>query len=181
MIVCVFCLRCCTRVHLCVATLVFIVHMFVNIAHGFCFRVFSLLVCACMLVLRVLMYWFAFDCCKVVFHITRVCRLRVCIVFVYLVCLSGFLCLFCVRLCMQLPLFVARLRFMLHVCVDCMPCFFFRVFLWMVCFCLLVLRVIVYAFAFVCCKVAFLVLRACGLHVWFGFVLLDCLFVLVCL
>ena len=49
------------------------------------------------------------------------------------------------------------------------------------CACLLVLRVIVYAFAFVCCKAAFLILNACGLHVWFAFVLLFRLFVLVCL
>ena len=96
MIVCVFCLRCCTRVHLCVATLVFIVHMFVNIAHGFCFRVFSLLVCACMLVLRVLMYWFAFDCCKIVFHITRVYRLHVSLFRLFLVCSVVIVCLVCV-------------------------------------------------------------------------------------
>ena len=33
--------------------------------------------CACMLVLRVVVYAFAFVCCKVAFQITRVCRLNV--------------------------------------------------------------------------------------------------------
>ena len=96
MLVCVFCLRVCTRVHLFVAALVFIVHLCVNIARVFCFRVFGLLVCACMLVLRVLMYWFAFDCCKVVFHITRVCRSHVSFFCLFLVCSVVLVCLFCV-------------------------------------------------------------------------------------
>ena len=77
-------------------------------------------VCACLLVLRVIVYAFAFVRCQIAFHITRVCRLPVCFVFVMLASLFLRVCFLGVWLCMRLPLFVARLRFMLHVCVDCM-------------------------------------------------------------
>ena len=61
---------------------------------------------------------------------------------VSLVRLFVLLCLFSVSLRMSLPLYVARLRFILHVCVDCicvMCSCFVCVF---VCVCMLVLRVI---------------------------------------
>ena len=60
---------------------------------------------------------FAIVCCKVAFHITVQCRLHVCLAFVLLFRLFVFVCLFWEWLCMCLPLYVASLRFMLHVCI----------------------------------------------------------------
>ena len=60
----------------------------------YCFRVFGLLTCACMLDLRVVVYAVAFVCCHVAFHITRVLRLHVCFAFVRSVCLLAIVCLF---------------------------------------------------------------------------------------
>ena len=59
---------------------------------------------------------------------------------------------------MRLPFFVASMRFILHVCVECMrgllSCCGF------VCLCLLVFfRVIVHGFAIVCGEVAFHIQR----------------------
>ena len=54
---------------------------------------------------------------------------------------------------MRLPLYVASLRFRIHVCVSC-TCFFCVVGS-LVCDCMFVLCVIVYAFAVVCCAFAF--------------------------
>ena len=55
-----------------------------------------------------------------------------------------------------------------------------RLCFWLVRFaCMIVLRVIVDAFAFACCKVVFQISRVCKLHVFL--VLLVRLFVLVCL
>ena len=76
---------------------------------------------------------------------------------------------------MRLPLCVAMMRFILHVHVDCIidRCS---------CSCLLVcarrlgFRLIVYAFAFVCCKVAFHITR-----VSFAFVFFGGLFVCACM
>ena len=78
---------------------------------------------------------------------------------------------------MRLLLFIARVRFMLHVrvvlmCVVLSDGLFVRV-------CILDLRVIVYTFAFVCCSVAFPITRVCRLQVCFGLLSLVCLFVLV--
>ena len=86
----------------------------------FCFRHVGVFVFACVLFGRVVVYAFAFVRCQLAFHITRVCRLPVCFVFVMLASLFLRVCFLGVWLCMRLPLFVARLRFMLHVCVDCM-------------------------------------------------------------
>ena len=61
----------------------------VCIAREFCVRVFCLFMCVCMLVLRVIVCAFALVCCKIAFHIRRVCRLRVCFAFIVL-----FVCLF---------------------------------------------------------------------------------------
>ena len=86
----------------------------------FGFGVVGLYVCACLLVVRVIVYAFAFVCCQIAFQITRVCILPVCFAFVIFVYLFLSVCLLGVWLCMRLPLFVARLHFMLHMCVDCM-------------------------------------------------------------
>ena len=48
-----------------------------------CVRVFGLFVCACMLVLQVVVYAFAVECCKVASHISHVCILHVCFAFVF--------------------------------------------------------------------------------------------------
>ena len=77
---------------------------------------------------------------------------------------------------MRLPLYVARLRSILDVCVDYRCVLFFVVLF--VCVCMIDLRVIVYAFADVCFKVAFDMTRAsigCVLCVR-----VFCLSVLVC-
>ena len=134
--VCLFCVRSCRRLLLCVASLHTILHVCVD--------------CMCVL----------FPC-------------------LWLVCVcwhAGFAC-DCVCICRHmLQCSVSRYTCEYIACLD-----LYRACLWIVCTCLLVLRVIVYAFAFVCCKAAFLILNACGLHVWFAFVLLFRLFVLVCL
>ena len=44
---------------------------------------------------------------------------------------------------------------------------------------MLALRAVVYKFAFVCCKVAFHIIRVCRLHACYGFVF--CLFACLCL
>ena len=54
---------------------------------------FGLLVCACVIVLRVIVYAFALLRCKVAFHISCACKLHVCGVSVF--CLFVFVCLFC--------------------------------------------------------------------------------------
>ena len=79
---------------------------------------------------------------------------------------------------MHLPLFVARLRFILRVCLYCMrdlvAC------LWFVCVCcMIVLRVVLCAFVFLTCKFAFHITRVCRSHLRFPFVVLVWLFVLV--
>ena len=69
--------------------------------------------------------------------------------------------------------FVATLRFMLHMCIDCtcvlLSCV--ELFVWA---CMLVLRVTVLAFAIGCCKIALHITRACRLPACFAFVLLVC-------
>ena len=79
---------------------------------------------------------------------------------------------------MRSPLCFARSRFALHVCIDSvcdlLSCFWGL----FVCACMLVLRVIVCAFAFVCCKVAIHITRVLILHARFGCVSLVCLCVL---
>ena len=57
-----------------------------------CFRVVGSFVFAWVIVLRVIAYAFAFVCCMVAFHITSVCKLHVCFVFVCLVCLFVLVC-----------------------------------------------------------------------------------------
>ena len=74
----------------------------------------SSFVCACMFVLGVIVYAFAVVCCKLAFHAKCV----------YVACV------FCVRVC----LFVARLRSIFDVCVDCMCVFVFVIVF--VCLCL---------------------------------------------
>ena len=49
------------------------------------------------------------------------------------------------------------------------------------CACLLDLSVLAYAFAFVCCSVAFQFPRVCRLHVCFALLSYACLFAIVCL
>ena len=68
----------------------FVARIAFQITHVFCGRAFGWFVCACMLDVRAIEYAFAFVCCHVAFHITRVCRLHVCFVFVPLVCLFVF-------------------------------------------------------------------------------------------
>ena len=55
--------------------------------HVVCFCVVGSFVCACMLVFRVIVSAFAFVCCQIAFHITRVRRLPVYFAFVFLVSL----------------------------------------------------------------------------------------------
>ena len=57
----------------------------------------------------------------------------------------------------------------------------FRVFGLLSCACVLDLRVIAYAVAFVCCHVAFHIARVFRLHVCFAFVSSVCLLAIVCL
>ena len=68
------------------------------------------------------MYWFASDCCKVVFHITRACRLHVRVALLYLVCLCA--CMRVLRVIVYAFAFVScKVAFhvarvcRLHVCV----------------------------------------------------------------
>ena len=80
-------------------------------------------------------------------------------------------------LCMRLLMYVARLRFESHMCMDCTADV--SLFFCLVCACTLILRVIVCAFAFACCKVAFHITRVCISHAHVVFLLLVCLCVLV--
>ena len=72
------------------------------------------------------------------------------------------------------------LPFIFHVCVYCMRVV--RLCFWLVCFaCMLVLRVIVDAFAIVRCNVVFQISRVCKLHVCFcvvGSLVCACMLVL---
>ena len=93
------------------------------------------------------------------FHITRVCNLRVYVVVVYLVCLFCLLCSCdCVCVSYHTCVYIARVFCVRHVCVFVVEC-------------VLVGRMVVYAFAFVCCKVAFHVAHVCRLHVRVAFVI----------
>ena len=65
-----------------------------------------------------------------------------CVFGVSLVHLFVLLCLFSVSLRMSLPLYVARLRFILHVCVDCICVMCSLLGCLLVCVCMLVLRVV---------------------------------------
>ena len=87
------------------------------IACVFCLGVFDSFVCACMLVLGMNVYAFAFVCCKVAFHVTCVCILHVSFAFDFL---FVSLCLYAwfVGVWERLPLYIARLRFLSHVCVK---------------------------------------------------------------
>ena len=94
----------------------------------------------------------------------------ICVFDVLLVRVFVLVCLFSVHLRMGLPLFVARLRFVLHVCVDCMcdlcscfVCLFDRV-------CMLAFPCDRVAYAVVGCNVAYHITRVCRLHVYFAFV-----------
>ena len=71
---------------------------------------------------------------------------------------------------------------MLQGCVSYCTCdvFFVRVLGLFVWACRLVLRVLAFAFVYVCCKVAFHIAGVCRLRICFGFVFLFCLFVRVC-
>ena len=87
------------------------------IACVFCLGVFDSFVCACMLVLGVTLYPFAFVCCKVPFHATCVCILHL-----TFACDVLFVSL-CLYACFvgdlePLPMHIARLRFISHVCVK---------------------------------------------------------------
>ena len=82
---------------------------------------------------------------------------------------------------MRLPLFVAGLRLILHVRVDCM-CVLFSCVLFL-CACMFEFRVTRHAFACVCCDVVFHITRACILRVVvcfrvFGLIVYDCMLVL---
>ena len=79
---------------------------------------------------------------------------------------------------MRLPLFVARLCFIAAVGIACLFCL--CVVAWFLLVCVL-LRVIAYALAFVCCEVAFHIRRVCILQVCFAFVSLVRSLVLVCM
>ena len=79
-----------------------------------------------------------------------------------------------------MPLQFARLPFRLHMCVDCMC-----VLLSVVCLCV---RLCLYArfacgcvtYAAVSCKVALRITCVCILHVCFVFMMVGCLFAIVC-
>ena len=71
----------------------------VQITRLVCFLVIGSL-CACMLRFRVIVYAFAFVCCRVAFHITRVCRLHVRFASCsWFVCLCLFVYSTCVCVC----------------------------------------------------------------------------------
>ena len=48
-----------------------------------CVRALGRIVCECLVVMCAIVYAFAFVCCKVVFHITRVSRSRDCFAIVF--------------------------------------------------------------------------------------------------
>ena len=72
-----------------------------------------------MIVLRVIVCAFAFVCCKVCVPY-YMCAQIACVFCFRVLGLFVRVCSFCVRLCMRLVLCVARLRFILHVCLYCM-------------------------------------------------------------
>ena len=118
---------------------------------------------------------FAVVCCNV-FHITGVCTSHVCFAFVFFVCLRVYIVF--VSRCMRLPLYVARLPFVLQLSVGCMCvlslCMLFVRLCLYACF-----GVVVYVFAFVCCKLAF---RATRVSIACVFcVRVVCLLVCVCM
>ena len=119
---------------------------------------------------------FAIVCCKILFRITRLCRLRVGFAFAFFVCLRVYVVF--VSRCMRLPLFVARSPFILQFSVGCMCvlslCMLFVRLCLYACF-----GVVVYVFAFVCCKLAFRATRVSIACVFCDRVF--CLFVFVCM
>ena len=72
----VSCLVVCAFAFVCVARVRFTLHAQVDCMCVRC-SCFCLLDSACMFGFRVIVFAFAFVCCKVAFHITRVYRLRV--------------------------------------------------------------------------------------------------------
>ena len=80
---------------------------------------------------------------------------------------------------MRLPLFVSRTAF--HIARVCRmhTCFVFVALVPLFVLVCLCLRVIVDAFAVVCCKVAFQITRVCRLRVCFVLLSLVCSFVVV--
>ena len=95
---------------------------------------------------------------KFFFHITRLCRLHVGFACVFLVCLRVYAVF--VSHCMRLPLYVAKLPFILNFCVYCIRVV--RLCFWFDCFaCMIVSQGIVDAFAFACCTVVFQISRVC--------------------
>ena len=133
-----------------------------------------------MLVLRVIVYAFAFVCCKVcVSYYMRVYIACVCLLSCFRVVCACVLVLRAIVyasgvVCCKVAFHIARV-FILHVCVAfvCWGIFLYA--------CLLVLLAVLYACALVCCNVAFHSARVCRLHVRVAFVSLVCSFVLVCL
>ena len=87
-----------------------------------------------MLILRVIMYWFASDCCKVVFHITRACRLHVPL----FVCFGVFVCacMFVLRVIAYAFAFVFC-KVALHIRRVCILHVWFVFVIMFVCLCLL--------------------------------------------
>ena len=79
-------------------------------------------------------------------------------------------------LCFARVLLFASMRFIVHVCVDCMRVLFYCVCL-LVCACMLDVCVVV--FVCLCCKVALHIARVSRLSVCFDFVISVCLLVLV--
>ena len=89
-LVCLYFVCSCIRLSLCVARLRF--RLYACRLHVCFWCVVGSFVCSFILVFRVIAYEFAFVCCKVAFHITRVCRLHLCYVFVFCLCVC--LCLY---------------------------------------------------------------------------------------
>ena len=121
-------------------------------------------------------YAFDFVRCKVAFHVTRVCRLRVRVAFV--ICFVRLRLYVCFAInCMRLPLYVARLWFISHVCLDCalLSCCLF------VCACMLRFALIVVWVCLCLLQGLRFILHVCKLHVWFAFVFSVFVFMLVCL
>ena len=88
-----------------------------------------------------------------------------CVAFVFHVCLFVLVCLICDRLCERLQLYVARLRSILHVFVDC-------TFVLFSCYWLALRLYATFACDCSCgclcfyCKVAFQITRVCRLNVF---------------
>ena len=110
------------------------------------------------------------------FHITCVCRLHVWFAFVVWDCLCVYAC-FRVRVCLLLPLYVATLRFKLHVCIlhDCIAIAFWGHISYA---CMLVLLAAWLRVHLFVATLRFIV-HVCRLHVGFAFVPLACPIVLV--